>query len=591
MALYLHYVMLKFIMSEKIYQKKINGSVYYYLQKSYRTKVDLKDDGKTKGTGKSKVVSQTTYLGTAESIKRRLLTIHEPLEVKNRHFGFVAALLSTAEEIGLVALLKEQIKGKRYGIDNWKYFIIAIINRLQHATSKEKIGEWALSTVLPDLLDFDAKKFNSKSFWYATNDVISEKELQEKRKTKENLLEDVFTNINDSTFKEIEKQLVKKILQLYNITPDVTLYDTTNFFTYFSKTNESLFAQNGHSKDDKHSNRLIGLALCVDRQYGIPLFHDIYRGNSHDSKTFYQIITELILTIKGLLKLSNDVTLIIDKGNNSEKNFKQLKNKIEWIGSLSVYNYKELASIPLEEYHGTFKGAKYYELKKEIYGMTFKLVLTYNDILYRKNEYTFNNNIEKFKAQVKKKWLEYKKKPKNVTDGIMTMLKNSKHKDYLTINCKKGDLCFKIDKSKTEEKKKYWGKHIIFSSNLDKTYDNIIEFYNSKDKIEKDFELIKSPDLIRWVPIRHWTDSKIRAFAFCCVMSLTLIRIMELKLEKENLKMSPNVIKQELQDLQQSILIYDEKNAVSKITAKSTVQNKLYEIFNLSLYENNLTIH
>jgi transposase len=578
-------------MSERIYQKTINGNVYYYLQKSHRIKVDIKDDGKTKGTGKSQVVSQTTYLGTAESIKNRLLTIREPIEVKNRHFGFVAAILSVAEEIGLVALLKEHIKGKRHGIDNWKYFIIAIINRLQHATSKEKMGKWASGTVLPNLLDFDAKKLNSKSFWYATDDVISEKELQEERKVAEDLSEDVFTNINDSAFKEIEKKLVQNIMQLYNISPDVTLYDTTNFFTYFSKTNESLFAQAGHCKAGRHSNRLIGLALCVEQQFGIPLFHDIYQGNSHDSKTFYQITTELISTIKETLKLSNDVTLIIDKGNNSEENFKQLKDKIEWIGSLSVYNHKELASIPIEEYHGTFKGSKYYELKKKIYGMTFKLVLSYNDILYRKNEHTFNNSIEKFKAQLNKKWFEYKKNPKKVTDGINTMLKDSKHKDYLTINCIKGALYFKIDKLKIEEKKKYWGKHIIFSSNLNKTYDNIIEFYNSKDKIEKGFELIKSPDLIRWIPMRHWTDSKIRTFAFSCVMSLTLIRIMELKLERENLKMSPNVIKQELQDLQQTILIYDVKNVVSKITAKSTIQNKLYEIFNLSLYETNLTIH
>jgi len=578
-------------MSERIYKKTINGNVYYYLQKSHRIKVDTKDDGKTKGTGKSQVVSQTTYLGTAESIKNRLLTIREPIEVRNRHFGFVAAILSVAEEIGLVALLKEHIKGKRHGIDNWKYFIIAIINRLQHATSKEKMGKWASGTVLPDLLDFDSKKLNSKSFWYATDDVISEKKLQEERKVEHDLSDDVFTSINNSAFNEIEKKLVQNIMQLYNISPDVTLYDTTNFFTYFSKTNESLFAQPGHCKAGKHSNRLIGLALCVEQQFGIPLFHNIYQGNSHDSKTFYQVTTELITTIKETLKLSNDVTLIIDKGNNSERNFKQLKDKIEWIGSLSVYNHKEMASIPLEEYHGTFKESKYYELEKEIYGMKFKLVLSYNDILYRKNEHTFNNNLEKFKIQVNKKWLEYKKVPDKVTDGINTMLKDSKHKDYLTINCIKGCLYFEIDKLKIEEKKKYWGKHIMFSSNLNKTYDSIIELYNSKDKIEKGFELIKSPDLIRWMPMRHWTDSKISTFAFSCVMSLTLIRIMELKLERKNLKMSPNVIKQELQDLQQSILIYDEKNVISKITAKSTVQNKLYEIFNLSLYENKLTIH
>lgn len=578
-------------MSERIYQKTINGKVYYYLQKSYRVKVDSEAEGKSKGTGKSKVVSQTIYLGSAESIKNRLLNIREPIEIKNRHFGFVVALLSVAEEIGLIALLKEHIKGKRHGIDNWKYFIIAIINRLQHATSKEKMGEWAAGTVLPDLLNFDTKKLNSKSFWYATNDVISEKELQEEREFAGESSEDIFAGINGSIFKVIERKLVQNIIQLYNISSDITLYDTTNFFTYFSKTNKSLIAQTGHCKAGRHSNRLIGLALCVEQQFGIPLLHDIYEGNSHDSKTFYQMIEELIVAIKETLKLSNDFTLIIDKGNNSAKNFKKLKDIVEWIGSLSIYNYKDLAEIPLEEYHGTFRSLKYYELEKEIYGMTLKLVLTYDDKLYRKQVHTINNSIEKFKTQVKRKWLEYKKIPNEVPDGINTMLKKSKHRDYLNIKCINGLLCFEIDNLKIEEKKKYWGKHIIFSSNINKSYDYIISSYNSKDKIEKGFELLKSPDLIRWIPMRHWTDSKIRAFAFSCVMSLMLIRIMELKLDREDMKMSPNVIKQELQDLQQTILIYDEKNVISKITTKSSVQKRLFEIFNLYSYEADLTIH
>jgi transposase len=384
---------------------------------------------------------------------------------------------------------------------------------------------------------------------------------------------------------------VQNIIQLYNISSDITLYDTTNFFTYFSKTNKSLIAQTGHCKAGRHSNRLIGLALCVEQQFGIPLLHDIYKGNSHDSKTFYQMIEELIVAIKETLKLSNDFTLIINKGNNSAKNFKKLKDIVEWIGSLSIYNYKDLAEIPVEEYHGTFRSLKYYELEKEIYGMTLKLVLTYDDKLYRKQVHTINNSIEKFKTQVKRKWLEYKKIPNEVPDGINTMLKKSKHRDYLNIKCINGLLCFEIDNLKIEEKKKYWGKHIIFSSNINKSYDYIISSYNSKDKIEKGFELLKSPDLIRWIPMRHWTDSKIRAFAFSCVMSLMLIRIMELKLDREDMKMSPNVIKQELQDLQQTILIYDEKNVISKITTKSSVQKRLFEIFNLYSYEADLTIH
>ena len=87
--------------------------IHYYLQKSYRTKVDPKDSGKIKGTGKSKVASQTIYLGTAESIKNRLLTIREPLEIKNKHFGFVTAQLSVAEETWLSIFIKGTYKREK----------------------------------------------------------------------------------------------------------------------------------------------------------------------------------------------------------------------------------------------------------------------------------------------------------------------------------------------------------------------------------------------------------------------------------------------------------------------------------------------
>ena len=352
-----------------------------------------------------------------------------------------------------------------------------------------------------------------------------------------------------------------------------------------------MFAQTGHCKAGKHSNRLIGLALCVDKQWGIPLFHEIYKGNSHDSKTFYQIVLELISLIKEKLKLSENIVLVIDKGNNSEKNFKQLKDNIEWVGSLSVFNYKDLANIPLENYPYTFKSIKYYELEKKVYENNLKLVLTFDNKLYRKQEHTFNNNISKLKSQLNKKWLEYKQLPKKIPAGIITMLNESKQKDYIKLTCKKGMLHFETDNEKVEVKKKYWGKHILFSSNLNKTSERIFEEYFSKDKIEKDFELLKSPDLIRWIQMRHWTDSKIRAFAFTCIMSLVIIRIMELKLEKANLSMSPIVIKQELMDLQETILIYDNKKAITKISTKSTIQKMLFEIFNLGKFEHKLTIH
>ncbi len=185
-------------MEERIYKKVIKGKPYYYLQSSYREKIDPEKSGKTKGSGKSKVYTKTIYLGSAARIKKKLSSIKEPTQVKSIHFGFVAAVYKTAEETGLIDLLKQKISGSRYGIANWKYFLIAIINRLQHATSKEKMGDWAAGTVLPELLWFDPKKLNSKSFWYATDDAISEAALQN---TRNNNKEDE----DDILFKPITK--------------------------------------------------------------------------------------------------------------------------------------------------------------------------------------------------------------------------------------------------------------------------------------------------------------------------------------------------------------------------------------------------
>lgn len=105
--------------------------------------------------------------------------------------GLVGACYNVAQEIGLIDILQKHITGKRYGIDNWKFFLLAIINRIDHSTRKEKMGAWASKTILPDILDFDASKLNSKSFWYAIDDVISEQELKDKRRKKPEVKEEM----------------------------------------------------------------------------------------------------------------------------------------------------------------------------------------------------------------------------------------------------------------------------------------------------------------------------------------------------------------------------------------------------------------
>jgi len=74
-------------------------------------------------------------------------------------------------------------------------------------------------------------------------------------------------------------------------------------------------------------------------------------------------------------------------------------------------------------------------------------------------------------------------------------------------------------------------------------------------------------------------------------MALAVIRLMQRKAERADLKMSANVLKEELSDLKQVIMIYSQERARTQITHRSRVQQRLWELFDLDAVEKQLTIH
>ena len=119
----------------------------------------------------------------------------------------------------------------------------------------------------------------------------------------------------------------------------------------------------------------------------------------------------------------------------------------------------------------------------------------------------------------------------------------------------------------------------------------LIDTYREKNIIEDDFKLLKDPTIIRFRPIRHWTDSKIRAYAFCCVVSMALMRVMQWMTEQAGYTMSPGLLKEELSDLKEVVIIYSLTDARRKVTERSSVQKNLWKIFNLDPIAEQLSLH
>jgi hypothetical protein len=150
--------------------RKQGDQAYYIYQESYREKLNPKDSGKGRGSGRSRVRTRAIYLGSAEKILQCVQEKRKPIEVKVRHFGLMAGAYQTAQRIGLPQLLMKHIPGIRFGVPRWIYFFVTVINRLDQATSKNRMGDWLKKTILPELLAFDEKKLTSKNFWYVMDD-------------------------------------------------------------------------------------------------------------------------------------------------------------------------------------------------------------------------------------------------------------------------------------------------------------------------------------------------------------------------------------------------------------------------------------
>jgi transposase len=169
-------------------------------------------------------------------------------------------------------------------------------------------------------------------------------------------------------------------------------------------------------------------------------------------------------------------------------------------------------------------------------------------------------------------------------------MKKDRYGKYLNLAYQNGTLVF-VSTDCYSKQEPYFGKNLLFTDQTGASAEWIIDQYHSKAKIEDGFKLLKDPGLIRWQPMRHWTDTKIRAFAFCAVMSLALIRVMELKAAKAGLKMSAAVLKEELTDLREMTMIYDDNTAQRVISQRSSVQQKLWDLFQLGIWEKHLSIH
>lgn len=100
-------------------------------------------------------------------------------------------------------------------------------------------------------------------------------------------------------------------------------------------------------------------------------------------------------------------------------------------------------------------------------------------------------------------------------------------------------------------KQAMFGKNIIITDNTDWTTSDIIQANLDRWQVEDRFRLSKDDELVGVSPVRHWTDSKIRCHLFTCVVAMTYLRRIELKLAASGINLTAADIMEDMGKLHQ----------------------------------------
>ena len=399
--------------------------------------------------------------------------------------------------------------------------LLGAINRAISPKSKSEIGPWYKETILPRILKIPPSLTDRKNFW------------------------DNMEYLSKEQIEAIEFDISRILIDKFHIRLECLLYDTTNFSTFIDSAAKSILAKGGHSKAHRGDLKQVNLALLVSKDFKIPLFHLLYEGNKNDLPLFPAITEELVKRYKLFRENYEKITIVFDKGNNSEKNIKGVdKSPYSFVGSLRSSRQKKLLSIPLDRYEDV-EDYKALRLKREVFGKVRTIVITYNESLYRKKLIKLNVAIEKKKSELRnlKKKLNKGKwtKKKRIEKKIKSILNSKESKEL--IDCKvrkrKGVLTLSVRKNQRafQLRKMSFGKNILFTDNHSWSTKEIVDAYRGKDDIEDNFKRMKSL-LISLTPIYHWTDQKIRVHAFMCVLALLLLNLLERELSMKGLNLS-----------------------------------------------------
>ena len=503
-----------------LHKKIKKGRPYYYVREMARV------------GGKLKVIEQI-YLGSPERIKE-LATAQKGTctKVSVQEFGALWLANLIAGGIDLVAIVDSIVPRKRNekGPSVGEHFLYAVLNRMVEPCSKRTLPEWYQSTAIQHIRPVEIEALSSQRYW------------------------EKWERITPTQIEQIASLFFSKVRAMPGNRSDCFLFDTTNYYTYMASQTGSELARRGKNKDGKDWLRQVGLALLVSREGRLPLFYREYEGNRHDSKVFWRVIDEVFSAMREFADPGAGLTIVFDKGMNAQQNIEQIDTRdgFHFITTYSTHFAEELLRVKLSAFKPV-DSARNRELERlgkeddrivawrgegEFWGRERTVVLTYNPRTAAKQRYSFDQKLLELQEVLfelrsraksgKAPWNQLKHLEKHYLQACEKLFMP---KDLYQFDLEKEQgnpkFTFRKDYYRIGKHIERFGKNIIITDHTNWSTDEIVRASLDRYLVEEAFRQSKDEELVSVLPIRHWTDGKVRCHIFTCMAALTYLRILE----------------------------------------------------------------
>ena len=534
-----------------LYKKIKKGHEYYYIRETQRV------------YGKPTTINQV-YLGTADKVE----TLLGRGGFSPKEFGSVFVLNELDKDLDLAGIVNEILPPKKRtkGPSLGELVFYAALNRAIAPTSKRQLASWYETTDIQRIRPLRLESLNSQNFWNHW-DRISEHDL-------ERITVTFFRKVN-SLLPPGDRQLVVEATRLQSTSKPAGGLEDLGVEEFVRQPQ-----QPG-----------IGLALVTERHSGVPLHYQTFSPNFSEEKFFERGLDDLRAGVNNLGVSVKDLTILFHRGLNSAALISRLNGKegLHFVASCPSDFAPELTKISLKDFsplpcranqrrsdlEGEDDKVLYYETRADFWGRSRRVIVIFDPKTFHQSYQELGKKVQKVRKELNalhQRYLEEKAEenaPQAIKDHLAQLcgrLKLSPEIFQLSFPREKGqlNLALQFDHRQMANNVRHFGKRILITDREDWEAAEIYEAFTKQSGLESqsnsktsslwaDQEQSNHAIQVTFMPLYHWTGSKIRVHLFVCVVAMTYLALLSQRLNSNGYSTTPREAIDELRSLRTAI--------------------------------------